>query len=178
MRSTTLLLPTLVLLLAACATPSATVANRPAAGRPPLPAPPARLEPSLVPPAAGAAVLADTTTAPLRAPAVLESATGQATYYADLFEGRLTASGVPYRARDMIAAHRTYPFGTVLRVTNLENGRAVIVRVFDRGPWGTSQRQRATIVDLSRAAAERLDYIRDGRVAVRVDVLEWGDRGG
>src|SRR5262245_63447634 len=60
-------------------------------------------------------------------------ATGEASYYARGFEGRSTASGEPYRASDFTAAHRTLPFGTMLRVTNPRNGRSVVVRVNDRG---------------------------------------------
>lgn len=157
----------LALLTAACAT-----APPRAADPPPAPAVPETTVRTPLP--EPGSVLADSTNAPLPEPAVLETATGQATWYSDRLAGRLTASGIPYRPEDLIAAHRSYPFGTVLRVTNLKNGRSVVVRVVDRGPWGNSERQRATIVDLSRAAAEQLDYIRDGRVPVQVDVLEWG----
>ena len=99
---------------------------------------------------------------------------GEATYYADKFEGRRTASGVPFRQAEMYAAHRTLPFGTVVRVTNERNGRSVVVRVVDRGPWGSVAKRRNTIIDLSRSAAERLDYIRAGRAPVRIEVLLWG----
>lgn len=105
----------------------------------------------------------------------LESVTGQATFYADRFEGRRTASGIPFRQTEMVAAHRAYPFGTVLRVTNLSNDRSVTVRVVDRGPFGATARARRTIIDLSRRAAEQLGFIEAGRAPVRVDVLEWGD---
>lgn len=108
---------------------------------------------------------------PVNARAVLA---GEATYYADKFEGRRTASGVPFRQAEMYAAHRTLPFGTVVRVTNERNGRSVVVRVVDRGPWGSAAKRRNTIIDLSRTAAERLDYIRAGRAPVRVEVLLWG----
>lgn len=97
--------------------------------------------------------------------------TGEATYYADRFEGRTTASGLPFHQHEMYAAHRTFPFGTVLRVTNERNGRSVVVRVVDRGPWGAIAKRRHTIIDLSRSAAEQLGYIRAGRTAVRIEVL-------
>lgn len=122
------------------------------------------------------------TSAPARLPAVSDVSpvnsravlAGEATYYADRFEGRRTASGVPFRQAESYAAHRTLPFGTVVRVTNERNGRSVVVRVVDRGPWGSAAKRRNTIIDLSRSAAERLDYIRAGRAPVRVEVLLWG----
>jgi len=96
---------------------------------------------------------------------------GEATYYADKFEGRRTASGIRFRQSEPYAAHRTLPFGTVVRVTNERNGRSVVVRVVDRGPWGSTAKRRNTIIDLSRSAAEQLGYIRAGRTPVRVEVL-------
>ena len=106
---------------------------------------------------------------------VLQSVRGEATFYADAFEGRRTASGIPFRQNQMVAAHRAYPFGTVLRVTNLRNDRSVNVRVVDRGPHGARANARNTIIDLSRRAAERLGYTASGRTPVRVEVLEWGE---
>lgn len=96
----------------------------------------------------------------------LETFTGSASYYADKFEGRRTASGVRFRQSEMWAAHRTLPFGTRLRVTNLANGREVEVEVVDRGPF-----IRGRVVDLSRAAARQLDYIRAGHTPVKVEVI-------
>lgn len=106
---------------------------------------------------------------------VLESVMGEATFYADSFEGRRTASGIPFRQHQMVAAHRGYPFGTILRVTNLRNERAANVRVVDRGPHGSRAAARNTIIDLSRRAAQTLGYEDAGRTPVRVEVLEWGD---
>jgi rare lipoprotein A len=106
---------------------------------------------------------------------VLQSARGGATFYADLFEGRRTASGIPFRQNQMVAAHRSYPFGTILRVTNLSNQRAVNLRVVDRGPFGSTGNQERTIIDLSRRAATELGFIDAGRADVRVEVLEWGE---
>jgi rare lipoprotein A len=105
--------------------------------------------------------------------AVLETITGQATFYANSFEGRRTASGIPFRQNQLVAAHRAYPFGTILRVTNLGNNRSINVRVVDRGPFGASA-ARGTVIDLSRRAAENLGFTGAGRARVRVDVLEWG----
>lgn len=105
----------------------------------------------------------------------LETVSGEATFYASRFEGRRTASGIPFRQNQMVAAHRAYPFGTILRVTNLRNDRSVNVRVIDRGPHGAAAAARNTIVDLSRRAAEQLGYVAAGRAPVRVEVLEWGE---
>ena len=73
----------------------------------------------------------------------------------------------------MVAAHRAFPFGTRLRVTNTRNEREVEVRVVDRGPFHTTGSLRP-VIDLSRAAAEQLDFIGAGRAQVKVEVLEWG----
>jgi rare lipoprotein A len=83
------------------------------------------------------------------------------------------ASGRPFDMNAMVAAHPRYPFGTLLRVTNLRNGRSLTVRIQDRGPAGRPQRE-GVIIDLARGAAERLGFIRQGRVRVRLEVLEWG----
>ena len=91
---------------------------------------------------------------------------GEASYYASGFEGRPTASGEPYRGKALTAAHRTLPFGTQVKVTNLANGRSVVVRINDRGPF-----HRRRVIDLSRAAAERLGMVRRGRAPVEVQVL-------
>jgi rare lipoprotein A len=93
---------------------------------------------------------------------------GRASYYADRFEGRSTASGEPYRASERTAASRDLAFGTILRVTRADTGVSVIVRVNDRGPFG----DRSRVLDLSRSAAEALDMIRRGVIDVRVEVLE------
>jgi rare lipoprotein A len=96
--------------------------------------------------------------------------TGFATYYANSFDGDRTASGKRFDQDELVAAHRTLPFGTRIRVVNLENRRSVVLRVVDRGPYAG----RRTIVDVSRAAARRLGMIRDGRVRVRLEVLQYG----
>jgi rare lipoprotein A len=74
---------------------------------------------------------------------------------------------------EMFAAHPSYARGTLVRVTNIENGRKVNVRVRDRGPTAEEQ-AKGLIIDVSRAAAEELGFIREGKVRVRVEVLEWG----
>lgn len=101
----------------------------------------------------------------------LEVLEGRASYYADRFHGRPTASGEPYDMRALTAASRDLPFGTIVRVVRVETGASVVVRVNDRGPF----RDHARILDLSRAAAEALDMIRAGVIDVRAEVLERGD---
>ena len=86
---------------------------------------------------------------------------------AKALEGRKTASGRIYDGRELVAAHPTYPMGTVLRVTNLANGRSVEVTVVDRSARGPKR----PIVDLSRAAAERLDMIEEGVIKVTTEVI-------
>ena len=102
----------------------------------------------------------------------LETREGLASYYGAAFHGKITASGRPFDMNAMIAAHPSYPFGTLLRVTNLNNGRSVQVRVQDRGPARRPQTE-GVIIDLSQRAAERLGFIRQGRARVRLEVLEW-----
>ena len=100
--------------------------------------------------------------------------TGLASYYGPGFHGEETASGEIFDQRRMTAAHRTLPLGSVVRVTNLENGRAVVLRVTDRGPYGKNYR-KGTIIDVSKGAARRLDFLEDGLVRVRVEVLDRPD---
>lgn len=95
---------------------------------------------------------------------------GLASFYGPGFHGEETANGEIFNQRAMTAAHRTLPLGTVVRVTNLENGRSVVVRINDRGPYGRNYR-RGTIIDVSKGAAERLRFIRKGLVRVKVEVL-------
>lgn len=92
--------------------------------------------------------------------------TGVASYYGAKFEGRRTASGERYSSALMTAAHRTAPFGSRLKVTNLKNGRSVVVRVNDRGPF-----VRGRIVDVSGAAANQLGLRNSGLARVRVSRL-------
>jgi len=96
---------------------------------------------------------------------------GKVTYYSDSLAGNTTANGEIYDPNMLTAAHRTLPFGTVVRVTRQQDGRSVIVRVNDRGPFGDKNR----ILDLSRAAAERIGMLRAGVVPARVEVL-WKEK--
>jgi rare lipoprotein A len=102
--------------------------------------------------------------------------TGLASYYGPGFHGEETASGEIFDQRKMTAAHRTLPLGTVVRVTNLENGRRVELRVTDRGPYGRNYR-KGTIIDVSKGAARRLGFIQDGLVRVRIEVIRWPNDG-
>jgi rare lipoprotein A len=104
---------------------------------------------------------------------VKETRTGLALFLADEFQRRKTASGETFDSRKLIAAHPSYSLGTVVRVTNLRNGRAVEVRVVDRGP-SPKNRKKGAVIDLSRSAAEQLDFITEGMTRVRLEVLEWG----
>ena len=104
---------------------------------------------------------------PEPAPAAAVVFDGEATYYSDKLTGRKTASGERYDPGALTAAHRTLRFGTQVRVVRVDTGRAVIVRITDRGPFGKPSR----IIDLSKAAARELDMLRAGVVRVRVEVL-------
>lgn len=92
---------------------------------------------------------------------------GRAVYYSNFYAGRRMACGRIYQPWKMVAAHRSLPCGSRLRVTNRANGRTVIVTVRDRGPYG----DRRTILDVSRRAAIRLRFFRRGWARVRVTVL-------
>jgi peptidoglycan lytic transglycosylase len=105
---------------------------------------------------------------------ILDTQFGDATFYARHFQGDRTANGSRFDHRKAVAAHRKYPFGTVVRVTNLRNGRSVNVVIVDRGPYGKNRGEGA-IIDLSHDAARTLGMIRDGQVPVKVEVLLWGD---
>ena len=90
-----------------------------------------------------------------------------ASYYGEGFHGRKTASGEVFDQWKLTCAHRDLPFGTRLKVTNLENNRSVIVRVNDRGPW-----VRGRIIDLSYAAAKKLGMIQEGVVKVKIEKIK------
>jgi len=100
-------------------------------------------------------------------PAMAGSEEGAASYYADTLDGNPTASGEPYDKDDLTAAHRTLAFDTMVRVTNLDNDKTVVVRINDRGPHTKSR-----IIDVSGAAAKQLGLIDSGTVKVRLVVQE------
>jgi rare lipoprotein A len=87
-----------------------------------------------------------------------------ASYYANKHVGKKTASGEAYRSNKLTAAHKTLPFGTSVKVTNLSNGKSVVVRINDRGPF-----IRGRIIDLSKAAARKIDMIKAGVTKVRIE---------
>lgn len=91
---------------------------------------------------------------------------GKASYYYGKWIGRKTANGEIYRAKDVTAAHKTLPFNTRVRVTNLRNNKSVVVRINNRGPY-----VKGRIIDLSLAAAREVDMTKAGVVPVKVEVL-------
>lgn len=101
------------------------------------------------------------------APAETVLGSGSASYYAAKFHGRRTASGERFDNGEMTAAHRTLPFGTRVRVTNPANGRSVVVRINDRGPF-----TRGRLIDVSRAAAEELGLVARGHATVELALIE------
>lgn len=99
-------------------------------------------------------------------PACASVQTGIASYYADALHGNTTASGEPYDRNDLTAAHPSLDFGTRVEVTNLDNGKSVVVTINDRGPHVGDR-----IIDLSHAAAERLEMMDSGLAEVRLEIL-------
>lgn len=93
---------------------------------------------------------------------------GQASYYSDIFEGRGTSSGEPFTQNALTAANQELPFGTMVEVTNLQNGKSVIVKINDRGPWGHPGRK----LDLSRSAFETIGSTSSGHITVQYKVIE------
>ena len=91
---------------------------------------------------------------------------GQASYYAAPYHGRVTASGERFDTHKLTAAHRTLPFGTRVRVTNLGNGKSVVVTITDRGPF-----KHGRVIDVSERAARELGFRQAGTARVRVQVL-------
>jgi rare lipoprotein A len=96
---------------------------------------------------------------------------GTASWYGSYFDGKPTASGEAYDMHELTAAHPTLPLGSYVRVTNLHNGRAVVVRVNDRGPI-----VQGRIIDLSYGAAQVLQFQEKGLQRVRLDVVKRGNR--
>ena len=92
---------------------------------------------------------------------------GHAVYYSDWFQGRTTASGEIFDQNALTAAHKKLPFGTQVRVTNLENNSSVVVTINDRMPTRNSN-----IIDLSKRAAEELGLIKKGRAQVNLEVID------
>jgi peptidoglycan lytic transglycosylase len=102
-------------------------------------------------------------------PSVLYQLSGIASYYADEFNGRKTANGEIFDMHDLTAAHRTLPFNSIVRVQNLENGKSVTVRINDRGPFKDNR-----VIDLSFAAARKLDLVQSGTAPVKLEIVQLG----
>jgi len=98
---------------------------------------------------------------------------GIASWYGKDFHGRPTASGEIYNMYRLTAAHRLLPLGTIARVTNLKNGRSVVVKINDRGPFVDGR-----IIDLSYKAALKLGMVEDGLAPVEIRILKWGTLAG
>ncbi len=92
---------------------------------------------------------------------------GVATYYADLFQGRRTASGELYDKNKLTAAHRTLPMGTKIKITRTDNHKSVVVRINDRGPYA-----RNRMLDISKSAAEKIGLLRTGKATVKLEIID------
>jgi rare lipoprotein A len=113
-----------------------------------------------------AAELVDDSPESDESPKVLKTIKGRASWYGAKHHGRKTASGEPFNKNSLTAAHRTLPFGTKVQVVNVKNGKSVIVKINDRGPF-----RRNLIIDLSHAAAGAIGMIRSGITSVELRVL-------
>jgi len=98
------------------------------------------------------------------------SMTGVTSFYAEDFHGKVTANGETYDMYGLTAAHKTLPFNTLIRVTNMENKQSIVLRVNDRGPYA-----KGRILDCSYGAAVKLGFIGNGTAKVKIDVMEFGD---
>ena len=107
---------------------------------------------------------------PLPASKLIEVVQGAASWYGPGFYGSTTANGERFSKGTLTAAHRTLPFGTKVRVTNLSNGRSVVVRINDRGPF-----KHHRVIDLAHGAASQLQMMQAGEVPVTLEILAKGD---
>ncbi|NOI90076.1 septal ring lytic transglycosylase RlpA family protein [Vibrio splendidus] len=92
---------------------------------------------------------------------------GKASWYGDKFHGRLTASGETYNMNANTAAHKTLPFGTIVRVTNTNNNKSVDVKINDRGPY-----VKGRVIDLSHKAFARIGNVKQGTVPVKIEIVD------
>ncbi|ART81603.1 hypothetical protein CBP31_02295 [Oceanisphaera profunda] len=104
---------------------------------------------------------------PVSGPVVVSAQQGKASYYGTRHHGRKTASGERFNKNALTAAHRTLPFGSLVRVTNLNNHKSIVVRINDRGPYA-----KGRIIDLSEQAAREINMVRAGVAQVRVELLK------
>jgi len=95
---------------------------------------------------------------------------GISSFYGPKFHLKLTANGEIFNMYGVTAAHKEFPFGTVARVTNENNGNSLILRINDRGPYVDGR-----ILDCSLGAARKLDFVDEGTAPVKIEILEWGD---
>jgi len=95
---------------------------------------------------------------------------GISSFYGPKFHGKLTANGEIFDMYGVTAAHKEFPFNTVVRVTNENNGKSLIIRINDRGPYVDGR-----ILDCSFGAAKKLGFVGDGTAPVKIAILEWGD---
>ena len=95
---------------------------------------------------------------------------GVSSYYGPKFHGKLTANGEVFDMYGLTAAHKSLPLNTIVRVTNLENEKNLILRINDRGPYVGDR-----ILDCSYGAAKKLDFVNNGTTEVMIEVIEWGD---
>ena len=95
---------------------------------------------------------------------------GVSSYYGKAFHGKLTANGEVFDMYGITAAHKTIPLNTVVRVTNLDNGKSIILRINDRGPYIEGR-----MLDCSYGAAKKLGFINAGMANIEMKVIEWGD---
>jgi len=99
----------------------------------------------------------------------LETTNGTASFYGKRFNEKKTASGEIFNMHGLSASHKTYPIGTMVRVTNKKNGKSVVLKVNDRMPIRNKR-----LIDISYGAAKELDMIKSGIAKVKIEVLEWG----
>ena len=95
---------------------------------------------------------------------------GISSYYGPKFHGKLTANGEIFDMYGVSAAHKEFPFNTIVRVTNKNNGKSLMIRINDRGPYVDGR-----ILDCSFGAAKKLGFVSDGTAPVKIEILEWGD---
>ena len=97
--------------------------------------------------------------------------TGVVSWYGDKFHGRKTASGERYDKHELTAAHKSLPFGTKVKVTNIRNGKSVVVEINDRGPYAKSR-----VLDLSQAAFSEIGHTNTGVMQVEYEIIKGGDK--
>lgn len=100
-----------------------------------------------------------------------KNSVGIASYYSMKHENKRTASGEKYKSSNLTAAHKTLPFGTLVKVTNLKNNKSVIVKINDRGPF-----VKGRILDLSYSAAKEIDMLVSGMAKVKVEVIDFAEK--